>query len=64
MVLGHECVFYRGGPEQRAVHKGCGMERRTRLDRRGAGESLDKQPGRQLQKRLLVAACASRTNLE
>lgn len=29
MVLGHECVFCRGGPEQRAVHKGCGMERRT-----------------------------------
>lgn len=26
MVLGHECVFCWGGPEQRAVHKGCGME--------------------------------------
>lgn len=34
MVLGHECVFCRGGPEQRAVHKGCGMERQRRLDRR------------------------------
>lgn len=24
MVLGHEGVFSRGGPEQRAVHKECG----------------------------------------
>lgn len=34
MVLGHECVFCWGGPEQRAVHKGCGMERQRRLGRR------------------------------
>lgn len=27
MVLGHEGVFCWGGPEQRAVHKGCGMEK-------------------------------------
>lgn len=31
MVLGHEGVFCWGGPDQRAVHKGCGMERQRRL---------------------------------
>lgn len=38
MVLGHEGVFCWGGPDQRAVHKGCGMERQRRLGRRAAPE--------------------------
>lgn len=34
MVLGHEGVLCWGGPEQRAVHKGCRTERRRRQGRR------------------------------
>lgn len=34
MVLGHEAVFCWGVPDQRAVHKGCGMERQRRQDGR------------------------------
>lgn len=60
MVLGHEGVFCWGGPEQRAVHKGCGMEK--------AGQSRKTTPRKRLPKRHQVAACAltkgSKTNVK
>lgn len=43
MVLGQEGVFSRGGPEQRAVHKECGMERRNKAGQ-AAATLPDKQP--------------------
>lgn len=66
MVLGHEGVFCWGGPEQRAVHKGCGMER---LAGGGTGEttSLTKQPRARLHERVplrLVLIEQARINLK
>lgn len=58
MVLGHEGVFCWGGPEQRAVHKGCGMEKAGRRWH-WRDKYRKTTPRKRLPKRHRVAACAS-----
>lgn len=50
MVLGHEGVFCRGGPEQRAVHKECGDGAANKAGQ-AAATLPDKQPRKRVRTR-------------
>lgn len=67
MVLRHGRVFCCGGPEQRAVHKGCRMGRRDGWAGGGTGErtSVEKRrkKKKQLQAKLRFVVCASVKNI-